>query len=220
MIDAIGIAEQCIGEAGEIDEPVPIAVLASEPLHLAPEQKTDACEGHFGCETGEAGRRARGGTGKAEILVNDNDSILRPAKLTCLGRKRILTLGRLAIVLDLGGAGLAQIDDRLAAEVVGSDLGALIHRASPPLLARLACGRSTERGARVRPCVRSRRCASTAWSESLLVSSLVSAPSRRERQGAIACLLLPSGGADSDGRLRRALMILRKWSKSLSLPRS
>src|SRR3974377_1225936 len=48
------------------------------------------------------------------------DPILRPAKLTCLGRKRILTLGRLAIVLDLGGAGLAQIDDRLAGEVVGT----------------------------------------------------------------------------------------------------
>ena len=92
MIDAIGIADQCIGKAGEIDEPVPIGVIASEPLHLEPEHKTDACERHFGGETGKARSRDRAGTGKAEILVNDNDSILRPAKLTCLGRKRILTL--------------------------------------------------------------------------------------------------------------------------------
>src|SRR6516165_984956 len=123
MIDAIGIADQCIGEAGEIDEPVPIGVIASEPRHLEPEYKTDTCERHFGGETGKARSRDRAGTGKAEILVNrwgssrrrrrlpairspdryamssksalgsDNDTILRPAKLTCLGRKRILTLG-------------------------------------------------------------------------------------------------------------------------------
>src|SRR5262245_24949142 len=56
-------------------------------------------------------------------------------------RECILPLRLLAIVLDLGGGRLAQIDDRLAGEVAGSDLGVLIHRASPCLLAWRTCAR-------------------------------------------------------------------------------
>jgi hypothetical protein len=41
MIDAVGIADQRVGEAGEIDEPVPISVVASEPRHLEAEHETD-----------------------------------------------------------------------------------------------------------------------------------------------------------------------------------
>ena len=73
--------------------------------------------------------------------LDDNDSILRPAELTGLGRERILSLGRFAIVLDLSGAGLTQIDDSLARQVARGDLAALIHRASPSLLPRRAFGR-------------------------------------------------------------------------------
>src|SRR5262245_40743130 len=160
MIDAIGIANERIGKTGEIDETVPIGVIAGEPRDLETEHETDACESHFGGEAGKAGPCDRAGTGKPEILVNDNDSILRPAKFTSLDRKRILPLGRLAIVLDLGGTGLAQIDDRLAREMACSDLGSLIHRASPALLRR-AWTRSAERGARVRPSAQPRRFAAT-----------------------------------------------------------
>jgi hypothetical protein len=54
MIDAIGIANERVLETGEIDEPVPVGVIASEPRYLETEHKTDACEGHFGGETGKA----------------------------------------------------------------------------------------------------------------------------------------------------------------------
>src|SRR5215470_12566825 len=130
MINAIGIANQRVGETGEIDEPMPISVIASEPRYLETEHETDARKRYFGGETRKARSRNRARTGKPEILVNDNDSILRPAELTGLGGERILPLGRLTIVLDLGGARLAQIDNRLAGEVAGSDLGSLIHRAA------------------------------------------------------------------------------------------
>src|SRR6516225_10684923 len=115
---------------------VPIGVVASDPRHLEAEHKTDACERHFGGEAGKAGSCDRTGAGKAEILVDDNDPILRPAELPCLAGERILPLRRLAIALDLGGTGLPQIDDRLAREMARRDLGSLIHRASPPLARR------------------------------------------------------------------------------------
>src|SRR5262249_31434027 len=90
MIDAVGIADQCVGETRQIDEPVPIGVIAGEPRDLEAEHETDTCERHFRCEPGKARSRNRAGTGKAEILIDDNDSILRPAELTGLVDERIL----------------------------------------------------------------------------------------------------------------------------------
>src|SRR5262249_34665843 len=115
--------------------------IAGEPRHLQADHEANVTEHDFGRETGKTGARDITGTGEAEVLVDDNDSILRPAELTGLGCERILPLGRLAIVLDLGGTGLAQIDDCLPREVARSDLGALIHRTSPSLRARRAFGR-------------------------------------------------------------------------------
>src|SRR5262249_10871434 len=104
MINAIGIANERVGQAGEIDEPVPIGVIAGEPRDLEAEHETDACESHFSSKAGKARPCDRAGTGKAEVLVDDNDTILWPPELTSLGGERILPLRRLAIVLDLGGA--------------------------------------------------------------------------------------------------------------------
>jgi hypothetical protein len=70
MIDAIGIANQRVGEAGEIDEPMPIGVVAGKPRYLETEHETDACERHLGGEAGKARSCDRAGTRKAEILVD------------------------------------------------------------------------------------------------------------------------------------------------------
>ena len=80
---------------------------------------------------GEACSRNRAGTREPEILIDDDDAIVGPAKFTGFGGKRILPIGRLAIVLDLGGARLAQVHDSLAGQMAGRDLGALIHRLPP-----------------------------------------------------------------------------------------
>ncbi len=63
-------------------------------------------ERDFGGETGEPLSRHRTGAGEPEIFVDDDDAVLWPAEITGLGGERILPLGRLAIVLDLGGARL------------------------------------------------------------------------------------------------------------------
>jgi hypothetical protein len=103
MIDAVRIADQRIGETGEVDEAVPIGIVASEPGHLEAEHEADTGKRDFGRQTLEAGAYNGAGAGDAEILVDDNDAIVRPAKLARLGCKRVLSVGRSAIVLDLGG---------------------------------------------------------------------------------------------------------------------
>ena len=141
MIDAVGVADQGIGEAAQLDEAMPIGVVARQARDLEPQHEADVREGDFGGEPGETRSRDKAGAGESEVLIDDHDAIGGPAEFTGFGGKRILSIGRLAIVLDLGGAGLAQVDDRLTREMAGRDLGALIHRFPPSSIWPTACGR-------------------------------------------------------------------------------
>ncbi len=135
MIEAVGIADQRVAETGEIDEAVPVGIVAGEARCLEAEHEADMAERHLGGETGKPRASDRAGTGEPEILVDDDDAIIRPAEVAGLGREGVLPVRRLAIVLDLGGAGLAQIDNGLTGEMAGSDLGVVSHD-SPPSPAR------------------------------------------------------------------------------------
>jgi hypothetical protein len=84
-------------------------------------------ECHFGGEPGKTGASHGAGAGKTEILIDDDDPFGGPAERAGLAGECVLPVGRFAIVLDLGGARLAQIDDGLARQMARRDLGALIH---------------------------------------------------------------------------------------------
>ena len=131
MIDAVGVSDQRIGEAAQLDEAMPIGVVARQARDLKPKHEADVRQGDFGGEPGETRSRDKAGAGEPEILIDDDDAIGGPAEFPGLGGERILSIGRLAIVLDLGGAGLAQVDDRLTRKMADGDLGALIHRFPP-----------------------------------------------------------------------------------------
>src|SRR4029450_11501171 len=59
----------------------------------------------------------------AQILVDDLDPLRRPAEGDGPIREGVLTGRGLAMVGDLLGGGLADVDDRLAVEVPGLELG-------------------------------------------------------------------------------------------------
>ena len=136
MIDAVSISDQCVGQPGEIDEAVPVGVVASEARHLEPKNKPDAGECDLGGEARKAGARDRAGARETDILVDDDDAFIRPAELASFGGECILSLRQFAIVLDLRRARLTQIDDSLARVMARRDLRALIH-VPAPLSARL-----------------------------------------------------------------------------------
>src|SRR5262245_45211679 len=81
MIDAVGIPDQRVGETGEVDEAVPIGVVAGEPRHLETEHEPNMGERNLSSETREAGSCNRTGAGKAEVLVDDENAILGPAEI-------------------------------------------------------------------------------------------------------------------------------------------
>jgi len=141
MIDAVGIANQRVGEAGEVDQAVPIGIVARKARHLQTEHEPNVGERNLSGETRKAGSCNRTGAGKAEVLVDDENAVLGPAQLAGLAGKCILALRRFAIVLDLRGARLTKIDDRLTREMHCRDLGTLIHCPSPSPQRQPACGR-------------------------------------------------------------------------------
>ena len=53
MIDAVGVADQRIGEAAQLDKAMPIGVVARQPRHLEPEHEADVGERDFGGQPGE-----------------------------------------------------------------------------------------------------------------------------------------------------------------------
>src|SRR5215472_6272779 len=54
---------------------------------------------------------------QAQVFINDDDPFGGPAELASLAGEGVLPLGRFAIVLDLRGARLTQIDDGIAREM-------------------------------------------------------------------------------------------------------
>src|SRR5207244_11971644 len=116
-------------------------VVARQARDLESEHEADVGECDFGGEAGEARSRNKAGTGEPEVLIDDDDAIIGPAKFTGFGGKRILSIGRLAMWLDLGGARLAPVGGGLAWQLAGRDLGVFVHGSPPSTPRPRACGR-------------------------------------------------------------------------------
>ena len=133
VIDAVGIADERVGEAAEIEQAIPVGVVAGEAGDLETEHDPDMSERDFGGEPREAAALDDAGAGKAEVFVDDDDLLRRPAERSRPGGQGILALCGLAIVLDLSGSRLSEIDIGSAAQMGGAYLCEVIHR-SPPVL--------------------------------------------------------------------------------------
>jgi hypothetical protein len=111
MIDAVGVSDQCVGQPGEIDKPMPVRIVASEARPLKPKNKPDVGECDLSGGAHKAGARHRAGARETEVLIDDDDAFIRLAELASFGGECILPLRRFAIVLDLRRARLTQIDN-------------------------------------------------------------------------------------------------------------
>ena len=80
MIDAVGVADQGIGEAAQLDEAMPIGVVARQARDLEPQHEADVGERDFGGQPGEARSRDKAGAGESEVLIDDDDAIGGPTE--------------------------------------------------------------------------------------------------------------------------------------------
>src|SRR5262249_31509078 len=131
VINAVGIADERVGEAAEIEQAIPIGVVAGEARDLKTEHDPHMPKRDFRREARKAAAFDATGAGDAKRFVDDDDLLCRPAKRGRSCGQGILALCRLAIVFDLSSGGLPKIDVGSAAQMRGADLRAVIHQSSP-----------------------------------------------------------------------------------------
>src|SRR5947207_14290035 len=97
MIDAVGIANERVGETAEIEQAIPIGVVASKAGHFETEHDADVSECYFGGETGEAAAFDDARAGQAEVFVNHDDLLRWPAKRGCVVHPGIMEFHGLSL---------------------------------------------------------------------------------------------------------------------------
>jgi len=131
VIDAVGIADQGIGHATEIEQAVPVGVVAGQAGDLEAEHDADPAQGHLGGHAGEAVAVGGASAGDAEIVVNHSDLLACPAQPARLLDQSVLPVGRFPMACNLGHGGLTHVDQGGAAPMPGHDLGRFTHRLAP-----------------------------------------------------------------------------------------
>ncbi len=63
VINAVGIADQRVGQAAKVDQPIPVGIVAGQPGDLQAQDQAEVSEGDFGGQAGETGPRNGSRTG-------------------------------------------------------------------------------------------------------------------------------------------------------------
>ena len=130
IVNAVAVGDQGVGQGAQVDQTVPVGIVAGEAGDLEPEHEAGAAESDIGGEAVEAVALVGGLAGEAEVLVDDGDAVAVPAKRFGPGGQGVLAAGRFGVVLDLGRTRLADVDEGLPL-AVGRQDAAFSHRGSP-----------------------------------------------------------------------------------------
>ena len=125
-----------VGHAAQIEQAIPVSIVARYTGDFQSQHDSHVAESHFGCHARESRTLGPTGTGQTKIFINDDYLVFGPAQLTGFVEQRILARGRLPVVLDLRGRGLADIDDGSALGMTGFYFGEITHDSSSRRLRR------------------------------------------------------------------------------------
>ncbi len=117
VIEPVRVADERVGQPAEIEEPIPVGVVARETADLETEHDADVAERDLGGEVGKATPGDGPRSGKPEVLVDHDDRGGRPTELDRPALQRVLAIGGLGVVLELALCRLTDIDERLAPEM-------------------------------------------------------------------------------------------------------
>jgi hypothetical protein len=90
VIEAIGIADQRVGEPGKVDQAIPFGIVARQTRDFETKHEADMGERHLGGEPGESGAGYGARAGKTEILIDDDDPFVGPAERAGFAGERVL----------------------------------------------------------------------------------------------------------------------------------
>src|SRR5215469_9484545 len=132
MIDAVAVSHQSIGHAAQIEQAIPVGIVACQAGDFQSEHDSRAAHSHLRGQVCEAGALDPPRTRPAQIFIDDDHLFFGPAQLADFFHQIILASGGLAVVFNLRGAGLTNIDVGCALDMVGFYFARIIHGSSPP----------------------------------------------------------------------------------------
>src|SRR5215471_16845454 len=132
MIDVVAISHQSIGHAAQIEPAIPVGMVACQTGDFQTDYDSRAAHSNFGGQVREAGALDPSRTRPAQIFIDDDHLFSGPAQLADFFHQIILASGGLAVVFDLCGAGLTDVDIGGALDMVGFYFARIIHGCSPP----------------------------------------------------------------------------------------
>ena len=124
IVDAVLIDDEGVGEGANLDEAVPVAVVAREPGDLQAQDGASLTQAHRGHEVLEAVAARSRNTGVCLILVDDADLLGRPAQIAGALGQIVLARGAAPVLTDLGERGLPDVDQGWPREVVRAQFSA------------------------------------------------------------------------------------------------
>jgi len=132
MIDAVAISHQSIGNAAQIEQAIPVGIVACQARDFQSEHDSRAAHSNFCSQVREAGALDPSRTRPAQIFIDDDHLFSGPAQLADFFHQVILASRGLAVVFDLRGAGLTDVDIGAALDMIRFYFARIIHGSSPP----------------------------------------------------------------------------------------
>ena len=123
IINAVLVDDECIGQATDLDEAIPVAAGPCQTRGLQAQDGAGAAESDLGHQVLEAVATDGGGPGVPLVLVDDPDAFPGPSQSLGVLRQVILAGGAGDVVAHLNEGRLPDIDQGLAVEMLGADLG-------------------------------------------------------------------------------------------------
>lgn len=123
VVDTVLVEDERVGQGADLQQPVPVGRIASQPRHLQTEHDASVAEPDLGDQLLEALAIPRRGARQSQVGVDDDDALLRPAQSQGALAQGILALGTLAVFEDLSHRRLSHIQVGIAPQVTRGDLG-------------------------------------------------------------------------------------------------
>src|SRR5215831_3470308 len=131
VVDTVAVSDQRVGDATEIEQAIPVSVVARHAGDFEAEHDADVAERHLGGHACEPGTLGESGAGQTQVFVDDDHLLFGPTEFLCFLTQSILAHRGFAVVFDLGRGGLANVDEGGALDMVGLHLGQVIHDFPP-----------------------------------------------------------------------------------------
>jgi hypothetical protein len=131
MIDAVVIANQRVGDTAQLQQAIPIGIVARQSGDFQTEDDAHVSQGNLTGQANKPGPFIGGGTGEPEVFIDDDHLLPGPAQFASLVGQGVLTSGGFAVMLHLRWLGLAKIYVGCALGMRRFDFGGISHGSAP-----------------------------------------------------------------------------------------